>query len=555
MHYQPIVNLRTGRVIGFEALVRWNHPDRGLIAAGRLHPARRGDRAHRADRRVGARDRVPPDRALAGRARPRERSGGMLAMNVNLSPRQLADPTLAEDRRAHPRPRPASTRTPCASSSPRTRSCRTRRRRPRRCARCASLGVHLSIDDFGTGYSSLSYLKRFPVAALKIDRSFIDGLGHDHEDTSIVEAIVTLAHALGLTAVAEGPRDADPARSAARHRLRLRAGLPARAPAPRRADRRQPRRRPHRLASGHRRDRLSAGHDRRVIGNVLRMDNSRPGQALAATLEEPGFYAGDPFPHYARLRREAPLAWNAELGYWAVSKHADVVAISRDPETFCSGKGILTFEIGVEYPSPAHDDAHRSARPHALPQARAAGLRAVADACARRHGCAPAPTSSSRASSRAATFDVVETLAVPVPALDHRRAPRHPGVRLAPLLPVVGSVDPRRDRLAARGVRSASRPRCTSTCSTPRAARRGDPRDDIISVLADGRRRRRVAPRRRARDVPQPAAGGGQRDDPRTRSRAASPRSPNGPNSGSGSPTTARCSTPRPKRSCAGPRR
>src|SRR3954452_7683780 len=78
----------------------------------------------------------------------------------------------------------------------------------------------------------------------------------------------------------------------------------------------------------------------------------RPGQALAATLEEPGFYAGDPFPHYARLRREAPVAWNAELGYWAISKHADVVAISRDPEAFCSGKGILTFEIGVEYPSP-----------------------------------------------------------------------------------------------------------------------------------------------------------------------------------------------------------
>ena len=82
------------------------------------------------------------------------------------------------------------------------------------------------------------------------------------------------------------------------------------------------------------------------------MDDSRPGRALAATLEEPGFYAGDPFPHYARLRREAPVAWNAELGYWAISKHADVVAISRDPEAFCSGKGILTFEIGVEYPSP-----------------------------------------------------------------------------------------------------------------------------------------------------------------------------------------------------------
>ena len=73
---------------------------------------------------------------------------------------------------------------------------------------------------------------------------------------------------------------------------------------------------------------------------------------LTAPLDDESFYGGDPFPHYARLRREAPIAWNPGRGYWALTRHADVVAVSRDAETFCSGKGILTMEIGVEYPFP-----------------------------------------------------------------------------------------------------------------------------------------------------------------------------------------------------------
>ena len=67
-----------------------------------------------------------------------------------------------------------------------------------------SLGLHLSVDDFGTGYSSLTYLKRFPVEAIKVDRSFVSGLGLESDDTSIVEAVVRLGHSLGLSVVAEG---------------------------------------------------------------------------------------------------------------------------------------------------------------------------------------------------------------------------------------------------------------------------------------------------------------------------------------------------------------
>jgi EAL domain-containing protein (putative c-di-GMP-specific phosphodiesterase class I) len=67
-----------------------------------------------------------------------------------------------------------------------------------------SLGLHLAVDDFGTGYSSLTYLKRFPVEAIKIDRSFVAGLGLDSEDTTIVEAVVNLGHSFGIAVVAEG---------------------------------------------------------------------------------------------------------------------------------------------------------------------------------------------------------------------------------------------------------------------------------------------------------------------------------------------------------------
>lgn len=78
----------------------------------------------------------------------------------------------------------------------------------------------------------------------------------------------------------------------------------------------------------------------------------RPGTELAARLTDPELYASGPHPLYARLRREAPVAWNAERGFWAVSRHDDVCAVESDHRTFCAGGGVLVDEIGVDYPTP-----------------------------------------------------------------------------------------------------------------------------------------------------------------------------------------------------------
>src|SRR5262245_16643188 len=196
LHYQPIINLEIGSVSGFEALLRWEHPRRGLVLP---------------DDFVGLAEEtglVVPIGSWALEEACRQASvwhlaGSPVSISVNLSPRQLAEPRLTEDvaRVLHATGiEPASlwlemsenTLMRGAESAGRTMSA------PR------SVGVKLAVDDFGTGYSSMSYLKRFPVQALKVDRTFVDGIGREAEDQAICTAVVSLAHALGLRAVAEG---------------------------------------------------------------------------------------------------------------------------------------------------------------------------------------------------------------------------------------------------------------------------------------------------------------------------------------------------------------
>jgi diguanylate cyclase (GGDEF)-like protein/PAS domain S-box-containing protein len=198
-YFQPIVDLAGGQVVGFEVLVRWLHPDRGLLLPGQFLPL-----AEEAGLMGELGERVLRD-SLAQLARWRAvgLSFSTCSLSVNIASQQLVDDSfidVVDDALGETGIDADSlwleiTETALmADTSAATRALRGLR----------GLGLHLAVDDFGTGYSSLTYLKRFPVEAIKVDRSFVTGLGLEADDTSIVEAVVRLGHSLGLTVVAEG---------------------------------------------------------------------------------------------------------------------------------------------------------------------------------------------------------------------------------------------------------------------------------------------------------------------------------------------------------------
>ncbi len=204
VHYQPKVTLASGRITGLEALVRWRHPEQGLVPplhfiplaeeTGLIVPLGRWVLAEACRHLRAWQERYPADPPLT--------------ICVNLSARQFLQPDLAEDVAAALRETglpPTSLMLEITETVLMTDGIFA----GGTLARLKGLGVQLAIDDFGTGYSSLAYLKRLPVDMLKIDKTFIAGLGQDAGDTAIVQSIVTLARTLGLAVTAEGVETAE----------------------------------------------------------------------------------------------------------------------------------------------------------------------------------------------------------------------------------------------------------------------------------------------------------------------------------------------------------
>jgi diguanylate cyclase (GGDEF)-like protein len=193
--YQPIIRLREGRLTGFEALIRWRHPELGPISPVQFIPiAEETGGIIKLGRHVL--DSAARDLALF-----RDQSGEPLTCNVNFSPRQMWDEShVAEmlDRLA--RPDYAGIKIEVTESLAMSNPEIAREI----LQRFADLGVPLCIDDFGTGYSSLSYLGRFPFNVLKLDKSFITGITSSAEQARLVKGVINLSHDLGLEVVAEG---------------------------------------------------------------------------------------------------------------------------------------------------------------------------------------------------------------------------------------------------------------------------------------------------------------------------------------------------------------
>lgn len=199
--YQPIVSLETNEIVGFEALSRWIHPKKGIISPDEFIPLAEDTglildigyyMMEESFRQLG----VWQKGYVTSMGRP-------LFMNVNLSVTQLRDPKLLREIER------VKTQSDCSAHSMAFEITESAvlgdtKRAIALLNDIRDLGFRLRVDDFGTGYSSLSYLKKLPIDGFKIDKSFVDGLDIDEDDTAIIHALLGLAHAMHLTVTAEG---------------------------------------------------------------------------------------------------------------------------------------------------------------------------------------------------------------------------------------------------------------------------------------------------------------------------------------------------------------
>jgi EAL domain-containing protein (putative c-di-GMP-specific phosphodiesterase class I) len=196
VHYQPIVALSDGMIVGVEALLRWRHPSRGLLGPDQFLSV-----AEETGLILPIGDWVL--RTALRELAIRRQGSASLTVSVNVSGRQLRDGALVDSVRAaldeSGLPGAALcldlTETALAEDPDLTAAA---------LAALRDLGVVICIEDFGTGHSGLGYLKRFPISMVKIHRDLVAGLGHNRDDATIVSAVAAMAHALGLSVVGEG---------------------------------------------------------------------------------------------------------------------------------------------------------------------------------------------------------------------------------------------------------------------------------------------------------------------------------------------------------------
>jgi EAL domain-containing protein (putative c-di-GMP-specific phosphodiesterase class I) len=197
LHYQPKVNMRSGEVIGVEALIRWRHPTRGLLGPGVFLPAIE-------DQPIAVEiGEWVIDTALA-QLRQWQSGGLHIPVSVNIGARQLQQTDFVGRLRAVLQRYPDVAPTDLELEVLETSALEDLSHVSQVINECHQLGVHFALDDFGTGYSSLTYLKLLPVAQLKIDQSFVRDMLVDPDDLAILEGIIGLANAFHRQVIAEG---------------------------------------------------------------------------------------------------------------------------------------------------------------------------------------------------------------------------------------------------------------------------------------------------------------------------------------------------------------